>query len=72
MLRQQGCRIVNFIHDEILLEVPENGDLQMVADEVQRIMIEEMRRVVPDVKIKVKLGYRRRWGSAEADEVRLS
>jgi hypothetical protein len=69
LLREQGCRLVNFIHDEVVLEVPEGGDLVAVAGKVRAALVEEVRRVVPDVKVGVKLGYRRRWGSDPTDEV---
>ena len=70
-LRRQGCRLVNFVHDEMVIEVPIAADLATIAAEVETILVAEMQRVVPNVKIKVKLAYRRRWGSDPADEVKL-
>lgn len=50
-LYREGFRIVNFIHDEILLEFPEAADHTAMAAQVERIMVEEMRRVVPDLPV---------------------
>jgi DNA polymerase I-like protein with 3'-5' exonuclease and polymerase domains len=69
LLRDQGCRLVNFVHDENVLEVPVTADLPAVAKEVRTAMVEEMAGVVPGVKVQVKMGYRRRWGTDPADAV---
>lgn len=63
-LWRAGYRIVNFIHDEVLIEVPADSDLKQHADEVRRIMIEAMREVVPDVQIKVACAASDRWYKA--------
>jgi hypothetical protein len=68
-LRQQGCRQVTFVHDEVLHEVPATADLVGIAARVKEVMVEEMRRVVPDVKVKVKMSYCHRWGSDSADMI---
>jgi len=53
-LWRKGFRIVNFIHDEFLIEVQEQEDARALATEVERLMIEGMQEVAPDVKIKVE------------------
>jgi len=53
-LWRAGYRIVNFIHDEVLLEVPVNEDHRMHMGNVKRLMIDGMREVVPDIRIAVE------------------
>lgn len=52
-LMDAGFKLVGFVHDEIITEVPEN-----TAEEMRRlqeqIMVESMSLVVPDVKISVE------------------
>lgn len=52
-LVRQGVRIVAFIHDEIVIEVPEDSDLDAAAEQLKRSMIDAMRLVCPDVPIEV-------------------
>jgi DNA polymerase I-like protein with 3'-5' exonuclease and polymerase domains len=56
-----GYRIVNFVHDEILVEVPEDADLLEKARHIQKMMIEGMREVVPDVRVDVDFAAMRCW-----------
>ena len=60
-LRQAGYRLVNFIHDEVLIEVPETADLVAEVERVREIMIAAMREVVPDVKVDVECAVLRSW-----------
>ena len=53
-LWRNGYRIVNFIHDEFLIELPIQDDYTEPAEEIKRLMIEGMREVVPDVRIGVE------------------
>jgi hypothetical protein len=61
LLWRAGYRIVNFIHDEVLIEVPAGSDLRGHALEVRRLMIEGMRAVVPDVAVEVAFAASERW-----------
>ena len=45
-----GSRPVAFLHDEIIIETPEENAAS-AADELSRIMIAEMRRYIPDVRV---------------------
>lgn len=52
-LRKQlpaGCLIVNTVHDEILVECPED-EAERVCELVEQSMVEEMQRLFPTVKI---------------------
>ena len=52
-LDKEGFRVVGFIHDECIVEVSlEKGDT--LVPEVEKIMIDSMASVVPDVKIAVE------------------
>jgi hypothetical protein len=65
-------RLVNFIHDEILVELPEGSNLALHAEIVRNIMIESMQQVVPDVNVDVQYSVSEMWAkSAEmvVDEV---
>lgn len=55
-----GSRIVNFIHDEILLETPEHK-AQAAARELERVMCETFNRYTPDVPITASPALMRRW-----------
>jgi DNA polymerase I-like protein with 3'-5' exonuclease and polymerase domains len=57
-------RIANFIHDEVLVEVPEYSDLDQHAAEVRRLMIAGMAEVVPDVRIEVECVATTAWSKA--------
>jgi hypothetical protein len=75
-LWRAGYRLVNFIHDEIMVEIPERANLTLHAEIVRRLMIDSMRRVVPDVRIDVQYAVSDLWAkSAEVvvdDEGRLT
>ena len=48
-----GYKLVGFVHDEIITEVPENTAEEMRGLQ-EEIMINSMSLVVPDVKISVE------------------
>jgi DNA polymerase I-like protein with 3'-5' exonuclease and polymerase domains len=50
-----------FIHDEVLVEVPTDSNLEMHGHRIAEIMIAAMQRVVPDVKIAVEWAVADRW-----------
>lgn len=57
-----GCRIVDFIHDEYLLEVHEEPELAHLAAYRQRdIMVEEAQRYHPDIRVTAEPALMRRW-----------
>ncbi|TWU33433.1 DNA polymerase I [Novipirellula aureliae] len=60
-LWRAGYRIVNFIHDELLIEVSEDSDLLANAEAIRSHMVAGMRQVVPDVRIDVQYTCMRRW-----------
>lgn len=57
-----GCRPVAFIHDELLVEVPENiEERTAAADRLAQVMVSAMREWIPDVKISAEPAAMRRW-----------
>ena len=60
-LWRAGYRTVNFVHDEMLVEVPESDDLKTHAERIRELMIEGMREVVPDVRVDVEYAAAHRW-----------
>lgn len=63
-----GARIVNVIHDELLLEVPEPVGHE-AAEELERLMVEGARPWLPDVPPVVESVLMRRW-SKKAKAIR--
>lgn len=57
------CRPVAFIHDEILSEIWEPG-LHEAATRKSQIMVEEMQKVCPDVKVTAEPAACRKWTKA--------
>lgn len=56
-----GQRVIAFIHDEVLVEVPGSDDYRAAADSISDIMIAAMRKVCPDVAIRTEYAVMRRW-----------
>jgi DNA polymerase I-like protein with 3'-5' exonuclease and polymerase domains len=61
LLYRAGYRIANFIHDEVLVEVPEDSNLQDHAEKIGQLMIEGMQMAVPDVHVSVEHAAARCW-----------
>ena len=55
-----GCRLVAFIHDELIVEAPEGAEHE-AAQELRRIMVREFSKATPDVTITVDVHAMRRW-----------
>jgi hypothetical protein len=58
---RKGYRIANFIHDQILVEVPAADDLKAHAERIKKLMIKGMKEVLPDVLVDVKYAATDRW-----------
>ncbi len=64
-----GSKPVNFVHDETILESPEDR-AQGAARELSRVMVEEAKIWLPGVKIKAEPTIARRWSKqAESHEL---
>jgi hypothetical protein len=60
-LWRAGYRIVNFIHDEVLVEVPAGEDVEGHRRRVESLMVEGMRAVVPHVAVRIESTVGERW-----------
>ncbi len=68
-LHKAGFRTVNFIHDEVLIEVPETVDIHVESEKIRRIMIGAMAVFLRDVPITVNVWAARSWDE-RAESVR--
>ena len=54
--------MVAFVHDELIIEVPQGSDYRQARDNLRRVMINSMKEVIPDVEIDVKCnGVMKHW-----------
>jgi len=60
-LYRSGYRVVNFIHDEFLIELPEDGDHLLMARDIEGVVIGEMEKMCPDVAIRAQFALMRQW-----------
>lgn len=60
-LIRAGYRVVNFIHDEFIVEVPLECNLKSEGERIKDIVVSSMRKVVPDVQIDAEWGASDRW-----------
>ncbi len=60
-LWRAGFRIVNFIHDEVLIEVPAKSNLAHQAEMIRHLLVSGMKAVVPDVRVDVEYATSDRW-----------
>jgi len=63
-----GSRIVNFVHDEIIIETPEKGAHE-AAEELARVMVSGASVLMPDVPPSAEPVLMRRW-SKKAKQIR--
>lgn len=59
-----GCFLVDFIHDELLLEIQETVWQERTA-QVQQLMVASMQVLVPDVRITTEATAMRRWAKLD-------
>ena len=55
-----GSRLVNFSHDETIIEIPEERAHEAAMRQAE-VMIQQMRTVVPDVLVKAEPALMRNW-----------
>ena len=60
-----GYTIANFIHDEVICEVPENENLPAKIADIERLMIAGMHEVVPGANVRVETSVRRSFSKAD-------
>jgi hypothetical protein len=64
-LMQAGYKIVNFIHDEVIIELPEDENLPTKIADIERLMIAGMQEVVPGANVRVETEVRRSFSKAD-------
>ncbi len=64
-LMRAGYTIVNFIHDEVICEVPEDENLPAKIADIERLMIAGMHEVVPGANVRVETSVRRSFSKAD-------
>ena len=64
-LMRAGYTIVNFIHDEVIIEVAEDGNLPAKIADIERLMIAGMHEVVPGANVRVETSVRRSFSKAD-------
>ncbi len=60
-----GFTILNFVHDEIVVELPEGPNAPAEARRVAALMVNGMRQVVPDVRVAVEYALATSWAKAD-------
>jgi DNA polymerase I-like protein with 3'-5' exonuclease and polymerase domains len=68
-LMRAGYTLVNFIHDEVIIEVPEDENLPAKIAEIERLMIEGMQKVVPGANVRVETEVRRSFSKVDRFQV---
>lgn len=56
-----GCYPVAFIHDELMVEIPEDDHMHENALKIQETMVRSMEVVIPDVRVQAEPCLMRRW-----------
>ena len=64
-LMRAGYRIVNFIHDEVICEVPEDERLPDRVAQMEKLMIEGMQVVIPGAAVRVETSVRRSFSKSD-------
>ena len=64
-LSRAGYQIVNFIHDEVIIEIPEDEHLPAKIADIERLMIAGMHEVVPGANVRVETSVRRSFSKAD-------
>ncbi|GAF68081.1 unnamed protein product, partial [marine sediment metagenome] len=60
-LLRAGFQVCGFIHDEMLILVPDGTDYQAAADQVQQILASAMQELCPDIPIGTEYLLADRW-----------
>jgi hypothetical protein len=58
---------VNFVHDEMLIEVPENRDPEEAKEHISQIMVRAMKEVLPNMRVEVDIQHGSSWAVEEGD-----
>lgn len=56
-----GCRPWNFVHDQVILEIPHDDLMHERALEVSRVMVQGMQQIITDLPVRVEACLTERW-----------
>jgi hypothetical protein len=56
-----GCFPINFVHDEIIWECPDDTHVDLRIQIVDKIMVDAMEKITPNVKARTESSAMRRW-----------
>jgi DNA polymerase I-like protein with 3'-5' exonuclease and polymerase domains len=60
-LLRAGFQVCGFIHDEMLILIPDGTDYQAATDQVQQILADAMKELCPDIPICTEYLLADRW-----------
>ena len=66
-LWRNGFRVVAFIHDEVVVEVPATCELWTKKDQINIILAISMKEVCPDIRIDIKGAFRQSWSNEQVE-----
>ena len=60
-----GCRLVNFVHDELILEIPNDPSrFKAIVEEFKKVMCDEYNKITPDYPVSVDAALMAYWSKA--------
>jgi hypothetical protein len=66
----QGVNPLAFIHDEVVFEIPDNGNEDYYMTMLCDLMIAGMKKVMPDVRVTVEASLMNRWTKDEDKHIK--
>ena len=64
-----GYRIAAVIHDEVLIEVPVCDDYTAVVEDIERLIIDGLKQVAPDMEVRVESAVSTYWSKKSQESV---
>lgn len=61
LIWRAGYRIVNFVHDEVIIEIAQTTRKRLHAEIIRHLMIVGMKAVVPDVQVDIEYAMSTHW-----------
>jgi len=61
LLYTSGFKVLNFIHDEVIVELDEDENLQANCKKIDQLMVAGMEAVMPDVRVGAEGALMRKW-----------
>lgn len=71
-LWRRGFRIVNFVHDEFLIEVSDDSNVAAKCGEIEWLMQQGMGEVLPGLPVRINTKVMRRWESDDCERASIN